>query len=431
MAHINEHRRRPGLQAACFAVCYVVFLYFYISGKWLYISVPGLTPQFADLLFILAGSDCSALGIDVLTENPCDPWGRAHNYGVLWLEVGRLGITRDDITWLALTMNAIFIATAILIISPVSPVQSMITILFVLSPAVMLGLERANADLLVFSLLGLSLYLIHSGNTFMACFSCLIILFAAVLKLYPVVIVPVLIFYYSANRRIFTVLMATLLLFMLYLYLDWQNVSHLLGVIPNITWHYSMGGELLFSRLGYDLNDITRAATYFIALLAIVSGIAWGCRTKPVSYANRMRNTGNDWPAMLYLTAAVLVVFSFVIKNSFDYRNIYFLFLLPYLFRVLSMADADPQRKMAASAIVAVYLFLFWAEFIVSLLNAIPNAGTYIRILESILNWIMIVPVVMLAMQIAVSQSGHSWLMKFAVNPIEKCFTKRSTGIRP
>lgn len=424
MISMVDSKHRVIWPASCFVICYGVFLYFYITGNWLYISVPGLMPPFADFLFILAGSDCAAMGINIVVENPCDPWGRAHNYGLLWLEIGRLGLTRDDITWLALTINAIFLSIAAIVISPSTLLQSVVTIFFLVSPAVMLGLERANADLLIFSLLALSFYMIYSSNLFLITFGCLIILFAGILKLYPVVILPVLIFYYSASRIKFALLMTTLFLFILYIFLNWHDVAHLIGVIPNITWYYSMGGELLFSRLGYELTDSTRNATYLMGFGAILAGIIWGCRLTVTQHDPVRHNGENDWTGMLYLSGAVLVVFSFVIKNSFDYRNIFFLFLLPLLFRLVFTPGIDGQRKKIASGIVVVYGFLFWAEFFVSLFHTITLSGFYIRIIESILNWLIVVPVVMLAMQVAVTHSDYSWLMRIVVKPVQKIFTK-------
>ncbi len=391
-----------------------------MTGNWLYISVPGLIPSFADFYFILAGSDCAAMGIDVVIENPCDPWGRAHNYGLLWLEIGRLGLTRDDITWLALLINALFLFFAVAVISPSSVVQSLITVCFLISPAVMLGLERSNADLLIFTLLALSFYLIHPGNLLLNGFGCMIIFLAAILKLYPVVLLPVLIFYYSANRTKFTLLLMTMLLFLLYLYLNWQDVSHLIGVIPNITWHYSMGGELLFARLGNELSHTTRLATYCMALVCVVTGIIWANRVKIDEPEFTRQNEDAGWSGMLYLCGAVLVVFSFVIKNSFDYRNIFFLFLLPYLFRLNFRPEIDKMLKFTALVIVIIYGFLFWAEFFVSLFHDIALSDVYIRVTESVLNWLMMVPIVMLAMRIAVIQSQSSWLMRIIINPLQK-----------
>ena len=426
---VIESNHRLVFFFTCIAVCYCVFLYFYFTANWLYISVPGLVPSFADLLFILAGSDCTAMGIDVVVQNPCDPWGRAHNYGLFWLQVGRLGVTREDITWLALSINAIFLLLAVLVISPASIIETILALSFLISPAIMLGLERANADLIIFSLLALSFYCVYSRNHLLIGLGCLVLFLTAILKLYPIVIVVVLVFYFSANRIKFGLLMATLLMFFLYLFLNWSDVTHLMAVIPNITWHYSMGGELLFSRLGFELNDITRTATYCLGALSILAGIAWGCRATVFEHDNYKLNRRQDWISMLYLSAAVLVVFSFLIKNSFDYRNVFFIFLLPYLFWLIKSSKIEQNCKRIAFVIVMVCGFLFWAEFFVSIFHNITLSGVYIRILESILNWLIVVPIVMLAMQIAIINPQKSWLISSVVKPLQKIFGKHPDGL--
>ena len=425
MTNFIENKHRYSRLVLCFLCCYGLFLYFYISGDWLHISVPGLLPSFADFLFILAGSDCTAMGIDVIIENPCDPWGRTHNYGLLWLQIGKLGLTRVDITWVALTINAAFLFFALLIISPLSLSEVLVSIAFLISPAIMLGLERTNADLLIFILLAISFYLIHTDNIALNALGSALILLSAILKLYPIVMLPVLIFYYSASKAKLVTLLISLMLFFLYLCFNWNEVSHTIGIIPNITWHYSMGGELLFSRLGYDLNDGTRMTTYVFALITIVTGIVWGCRsnkTREVDVSHKDKGIENDWIGMLYLCGAVLVVFSFVVKNSFDYRNVFFLFLLPYLYSTVRRSDGDSQFRFIALAIVITYGFLFWAEFLVSLFHQIKQSAFYIRIVESILNWLVIVPIVMFAMQIAIVNSKKSGLMRGVVDPLQKLF---------
>lgn len=382
--------------------------------------MPGLSPAFADFLFILAGSDCLAMGVDVVVENPCDPWGRAHNYGLYWLNIGKLGLTREDATWLGLTINAVFLLSALIIISPSSAAELFIALLFLISPAVMLGLERANADLIIFTLLALCFYCIYSSHIILNILACLLLFFSAILKLYPVVMLPVLMFYFSANKTKFSLLLATLLLFILYMCLNWSDVSRLIGVIPNITWHYSMGGELLFSRLGYELDHTTRNLTYCLAAVALVSGIMWGCRANMAHTGSAGSGPQAGWTGMLFLSGAVLVVFSFIIKNSFDYRNIFFLFLLPCLLKLVFNQDNDTRLKFVPAAILMVYGFLLWAEFLVSMFNDVPGSAEFIRILESLLNWIIVVPIVMMAMQVAIINADASWLMRSLVIPLQK-----------
>ena len=368
------------------------------------------------------------MGVDVVVENPCDPWGRAHNYGLFWLNIGKLGLTRDDITWLAMTINAVFLILAIVIISPASVMQLIFALLFLVSPAVMLGLERTNADLIIFTLLVLSFYCLYSDNVILTVLGCLIIFFTAILKLYPVVILPVLIFYSSANKTKFSLLVATTILFFLYMFLNWSDVSHLIGVIPNITWHYSMGGELLFSRLGYELNGSTRVATYALAAMAVLSGIILGSRLHVSGNRSGSPDVDYDWHRMLYLSGSVLVVFSFVIKNSFDYRNIFFIFLLPYLLSLISRPGMVHYRKQVALVILMVYGFLFWAEFFVSVFHNVAYSASLIRIVESVLNWMIIVPIVILAMQIAITNAQSSWLMRAVVHPLQKLSGRNPCG---
>ncbi|MGH7560641.1 MAG: hypothetical protein ACRENB_06460, partial [Gemmatimonadales bacterium] len=125
------------------------------AAGWDLFRVGAFRTGFSDLAVILAGFDCTRLGHDVQLENPCDPFGqRPMNYPRIWLALRASGLGLDDTVWLGTVLGALFVlaALAFLCRRRLSPGEGVLGALILLSPSVLLGVERANGDLLLFLL---------------------------------------------------------------------------------------------------------------------------------------------------------------------------------------------------------------------------------------------------------------------------------------
>src|SRR5262245_38114554 len=154
-------------------------------GAWHYIGVPGMSRLFADWHAVLSAADCHKLGLDVFVENPCDYWFRKHVYGSLWLQLGNLGLGTRDVPWSGLVINAVFMALAVAVINPSNRSEVFIGAAILLSPAIMLTIERANNDLIIFSFVILTAWLVASRYRCGQIGGLLLTLLLAFLKFYP------------------------------------------------------------------------------------------------------------------------------------------------------------------------------------------------------------------------------------------------------
>ncbi len=111
---------------------------------------------FADLYSLLATSDAFALGLDPYRPNPLDPLHAPHWYTDWWFWLHDIGLTRSDASWLGLAGNLLFLAATVVLLRPAGGGEILVGWLLVASPAVLLGLNRANPDLVIVALFALA-----------------------------------------------------------------------------------------------------------------------------------------------------------------------------------------------------------------------------------------------------------------------------------
>eukprot|EP01037_Dinobryon_pediforme_P002307 gene2307-2346_t len=145
------------------------FLYLFVLTRyalWSHVGVSHMEPLFADLHAILSAIDCNGRGINVFETNPCDVAGRVHVYGSLWLSLGQLGLGSAHLFSKGFIVDIVFMAIAVMLLKPSSKREFAKSCLILFSPAVTLGIERANNDLIVFSLLAVSALLYAKRDGF-------------------------------------------------------------------------------------------------------------------------------------------------------------------------------------------------------------------------------------------------------------------------
>lgn len=160
---------------------------------WMKIGVFHIEPYFADMVAILAASDARLAGVDpYLPRNGFDYFGRPHVYGPLWLELGRLGVSRANFIGLGVSLGMASLIAAVAWLKPRGLPGTLITFALIGSPAMLLGYERANNDLVVLLLLIAAAVALRSVAWPRMSLAATLILLAAVLKLYPLAALPML-----------------------------------------------------------------------------------------------------------------------------------------------------------------------------------------------------------------------------------------------
>jgi len=116
-----------------------------------------MSPAFADLRVITHGADAVAMGMDPLINNPGDPWGRPLNYPRIWQSLYSIGINKSHTVGLGVGIILCFLAGVVMVLPNVSNKTIALVIGALVSPAILLGVERGNIDLFIFFLAALTI----------------------------------------------------------------------------------------------------------------------------------------------------------------------------------------------------------------------------------------------------------------------------------
>lgn len=130
----------------------LLFLLLGYEHTWRLWNIPVMSPPFADLRVITHGADSVARGLDPLISNPGDPWGRPLNYPRIWQSLYSVGVNKSHTVLLGLGIILSFLAGVVMILPNASNMTASLVFCALASPAVLLGIERANIDLFIFLL---------------------------------------------------------------------------------------------------------------------------------------------------------------------------------------------------------------------------------------------------------------------------------------
>jgi hypothetical protein len=307
---------------------------------WHVLRVPAMQRSFDDFRVVLEGVDCVRRGINPHLEPGCDWRKRPFNYPSVWLSLSHVGVTVQDTDALGIAIGALFTLSVLLSFRRASPMAGLIGGVCVISPAIGMGIERGNTDLLIFSLLVAGSMLASTLRRGGAIVLSAAILVAAVLKLYPIAAIVCLL---RRQRRTLAVALSTTALFACWIYYWRDDLSLVRATTPEFAWK-SFGYKTFFiSVFQYVSRSAVRmdAAGYLaptslppffeliaklVLLLAIIASVSLGILTRRLwaldlefGYENQCR----------FLIGASVYALTFALGTNFNYRLIFLILCIP------------------------------------------------------------------------------------------------------
>jgi hypothetical protein len=328
---------------------------------WPWLGVPSGPSIFFDARNVAAAVECSRLGHDPLVDNPCDPWGRVMFYPRVWLVLRWAGLEQRHTLLFGVIVITVFLVLLLLVLGRLSIVEGLLVAAAVCSPAVMLAVERANIDLVVFSGLALSAIVWRRGSARAEFVAVGLVLLMAVAKLYPAV---ALIAFLPTRRRSTRVAAATALFaFVVYAVATREDVATISGTATQ-GQYYSYGARILLGRLyhgvlGEQWSGSRVLAQGLVVIAAVLSGFAlwlWLRRSRREAEHVAPPETSD---LIAFRFGALIYLGTFVIGNSFDYRLVFLLLVLPQLLRWPASSGAEPIATLPRITIVVVLLELW------------------------------------------------------------------------
>lgn len=334
-----------------------------------------MTNRYVDLKIALAGLECDRRGIDVYLDNPCvrEQLGIrfGFNYPRTFLWLGRLiPLSVKDGDWLGPLLDVAFLLAVASLFRGERFGQALCFCALVASPPVLLSLERANVDIAIFC--GILLAVNCVGQWSEAAGWAMSFALGT-LKIYPVAAVAGLIRNTRKSRGLFWLTVAAEGIFAALLL---SNLRMVKAMTPQEDFN-SYGYPVLFLILSKSFGSLFWMRLAWPALFAACTWIAYaGLRTR--RFWIGMADAGDAKLRPLFVAGGAIYAVSFVLGTNYDYRSIFLLFTVPYLF---SLRGGSPVHRRIASLAPGTIAAAFW-------LTGIPT-GFAATFSQALLTWVL------------------------------------------
>jgi len=321
---------------------------------WDWLGVHHMSPYFADLAAVLAAGQAKVAGHDIYQPNPFDPFYRPHVYGPLWLVTGPLGLTVGDALWLGAVLVLAFLVVALCLAAPRTPSAALVTGAILLSPPVLLGMERANNDLVIFLLLAGAGWLAAANRRIHRPLGAALIVLAGALKYYPLVAVPALAARPGRLRHLAAVGVACGLLFGGLWWLQHEEFSRALAIAPRPSTLFAYG----FSLLPFSWEQLAphRAALFagFVLGAGLASALLW-----PLRRALWTALPLHGWRTFCAVAGGSAWLLCYFATTSFPYRAVLLLLVLP-AWLAWAGEKVDTLQARLGRSLCALLLCVLW-----------------------------------------------------------------------
>jgi len=279
---------------------------------WSSVYVPTMYPPFADMRVIQGAVVSVEHGYNPRISNLGDPWRRPLNYPMVWVAIGKaLNFTNESRFIMICTTLVLCFAGVCAFLILRFPSFGLLASL--VSTATLLGIERANIDLLVFCLLFAAA--VWSPKPW----SPIAVLLGTLLKLYPIFALNVLLI--QRRYRLFAVSLAAAVAILISL---WDQLAAIRLTTP-ISCLISYGIPSVGACLVAFGLPFWQLAGTFAAICIATLGLSY-CFSK----SDAIRPP-QEMAFSLMLVGASIYVGTFIFSANFDYRLIFLIFCIPFL----------------------------------------------------------------------------------------------------
>lgn len=329
---------------------------------WQWFQVPATTPSFLDLRSVTSGWECTRKGIDVLVRNPCDPFPRPANYPRMWLWPSFLGLGQSSTLILGVVIAVAFFAGALVLMGRVErPLDVLVWVSLLVSPAAMLGVERGNPDLIVFPVVVAGLVLLTSRSAAARVVAHGALLFAAMLKLFPAFAFVALL--RQPRRRMLVGAGLVALGFLVYVAATWSDVETIHRVLPQEIY-YSYGADVAVRAvtlwLSVHYTSLVSLGQHGPEQIVLWSVVAAGALVAgAIGRRWKAPAATSDLELNAFLAGCAIYAGSFLLEHNFDYRLVYLLLAVPQLLRWM-------RTSRLAAVVLLVLVTTLWLSEVLS-----------------------------------------------------------------
>lgn len=285
-------------------------------------------PGFYDLRVVLESTDCYNKGYDpyITTNKDCP---HLYNYPFVWIWLTNVfKLTIQNVYLIGFGMIFSFVLSISFLFRKITLSNLILLVITLISPPILLLLDRANIDIIIFILLLIASYYLRSGNIThtKVHFSYLLILIATMLKIYPVFILGLILIDRIDIKHKYIVVVYSTITLSLYTFLNLKEILVLLGNTPHPS-ELAFGKNVLIQEFLSPSKLVYFSFLPFIVMMLIV----FYKRVFFKQLVTRLQlDTSNE--GKLFFGGVLLFTGTYFFGNNWDYRLVFAIFFLPYLF---------------------------------------------------------------------------------------------------
>lgn len=327
-----------------------------------YVGVNHYGVWFLDAFAILASNDAVTRGLDPYVPNPLDYFNRPHVYSPWWLELHRIGLGRAQILAVGWTLSVGFLAAAVGRLRPQSRNEMWWYAAVVGAPPMLLGVNRANNDLLIFILLMPVVPCLLDARRIVRLFAVVLISMAAGLKFFPAAAGLVLLASVRGDaKEIRTRLALAALALVLVAANIAPNLPQVVGILPKAEGLMTFGAVNLPRSLGVPAD--------MAKWIGLAGAAGWVTTVWRARWTEAWRIPPEAQAAWLgFVLGGALLTGCFLTGTNYGYRWVFGIWLAPLLWRLMHDSEAPRAVRRWAGITAALLVFSLWADALLSTL---------------------------------------------------------------
>jgi hypothetical protein len=348
---------------------------------WMMWNFSPMPHPFSDFRVVTAGAESRREGHDPMTDNVRDPWQRLMNYPRIWQQLERLGVNQSHTVPIGVGLVGAFLVSMLIWPGEMTVGTAFVLLAGLLSPPVMMAMERGNIELVVFFLSALAIWMARRSVLAAGC-----VVTAMVLKLFPLAGILMLV---RAGRRrflrLFGAALALTAVYVVYSYRDLQAIDN--GTPRSSIFSYGvhvaayMASERKIAFITGHWNATLNALRLFAGLL-LVAGF-FVDRLRPATNADDVETPALD----AFRLGAAIYLGTFFLGNNWDYRMVFLLFILPQLW--LWSVGRSGVIRWPAQFTFAMAGVSLWSWLIEPRFARLPHGAEIWVWLDEVANWLL------------------------------------------
>jgi hypothetical protein len=297
-------------------------------------------PGFNDLRVVAESCDCYRMGYNPhIVKNEYCKW--IFNYPLIWLDILKfLGLSGKNIYLTGFIMLGAFLISSLKLFNNLT-IKQMIGLFFImLSPPILLLTERANIDIFIFVITTFAIFYIRKikDNTITLHITYLIIVFSAILKLFPIFFLVLVIIEKQTLKTKLFILSYSILIFLSYFYFHVEELNYILHSTPKPS-------ELAFGKNVLIQEFIPPHILPIVSLIPFVIALTWIYIKRKWFFALFEFFDTNLLNFKLFFSGSSLFLGAYLFGNNWDYRLVFVLFLFPFVFQLTNLNSISKKFK--------------------------------------------------------------------------------------